>query len=164
MTKLKSLALAVALAATGVGTAQAGTASTTFDVNMEIVSDCSIQADNMVFPQTGLLTNNVDATSQLHIWCTAATPYLIRLGNGEPREMVNGSGAVITYDLYQDVSRSIKWGILGGGTSGPYQLGQALAGTSTGGNESITVYGRVGPQTSVLADNYSQTMNAQIDF
>lgn len=151
---LKHSLLTAALLAVVATSAHAGQAITTFDVSVEVVSDCSIQADDLTFPQVGLLTNNVDASSNLQIYCTAAVPYNIEMAAGAGGfQLVNGAGDDINYALYQDAARSIVWDHV-----------SVMNGTSVGGIENFTVYGRIPPQPSVLADTYTQTMTAAINF
>ena len=154
-TKL-SLALA-ALALTLSGSAFAGTNSTPFTVQADVVKECAVDGGNLVFPNTSLLLANVDATANIQIECTGAVPYSLAIsaGNytsgapvgspsGKAYQMTAGSAKFIGYVLYSDASHTTEFNPLA-----------PIAGTSTGGVQQIPVYGRIYVQASKIAGTYT---------
>lgn len=110
----------------------------------------------------GFVTGNIDQTSTIGMTCTGRTAWQVGLNNG-----LYASGSVrrmrlptlatfVTYELYRDASRSLRWGdTLNTDTA---------QGTGTGTPQTLTVYGRVpAPQTPV-AGSYSDTIVVTITY
>ncbi|MDP1792058.1 MAG: spore coat U domain-containing protein [Methylibium sp.] len=101
----------------------------------------------------------IDASSTLTVRCTNTTPYSVALDAG----LHAGGGAVfgsrsmsncaqtIGYQLYLDSGRATVWG---NGTAGS----SPVAGTGTGSNQSLTIYGRLPSLTGAVPGNYSDTV------
>lgn len=108
----------------------------------------------------GLITANVDRTTAIGLVCTGRTPWQIGLNNGlnasgAVRRMRNAGGQFVSYELYRDSPRSLRWGnTLGSDT---------LAGTGSGTAQSLTVYGRVAPQTPNVG-TYSDTIVVTVTY
>lgn len=153
---LKHALFTAALLALGAGSAQAGSANANFETNVNVIADCSIAVDDLQFPDVGLLNNNVDGSTQMHIQCTGAIPYNITLadtsGSGQ-FILRRAGGGQIQYAFYQDASRSVVWD-----TTSP------LSGTSNGAQETLTVYARIAPQPSQPMGAYNTTNQAVINF
>lgn len=161
--KIKSL-LVAALALAASGSAFAGSNSTTFTVQADVVKECAIDGGNLVFPNSGLLTTNIDATANIQIECTGAVPYTLKnnatyyasvpgspIGRGF---QLNGPNSkAIYFLLYSDASRSTA-----------FAETTLISGTSTGGVEQIPVYGRIFPQASQPAGVYSLVMPLTLTF
>lgn len=130
---------------------------------MQITASCIINsAGNLVFPSTGVIAANVDATSTLSVQCTNTTPYNIGLNAGTGtgatvavRKMTNGA-ATINYSLYSDSGRTTVWG----NTVGT----DTVSSTGTGSAQSFTIYGRVPPQTTPAAATYSDTITVTVTY
>lgn len=162
--KLKALILALAAAAFAT-TANAGTVDTTFQAQMNILPDCSISATDLVFPNSGLLQANVDASSSITVHCNAGMAYNLEIDgglhslNGPLDRRMEGTTAgnnYVSYGLFQDASRSIPWGA---------QLsGSQFTGMGTGDFFTHTVYGRVPPQLTPLANSYLDVLNTRVVF
>lgn len=163
MNTLKStLALAIALAAGVAANAQADT--TTFDVKITITESCTISDTAATDVEFGTHASsaaaNIDAQGTLVVNCTPNTDYDIALDNGQHYDTdrrMEGQGYFVPYALYRDASRDQAWGATIGTDT--------LAGTGTGANQSIPVYGRVAAgATNVPAGNYSDTVTATVTF
>lgn len=108
----------------------------------------------------GFITGNIDQTTNIGLVCTGRTPWQIGLNNGlhasgNVRRMANGSGQFVPYELYRDSGRSLRWGnTLNNDT---------LAGTGSGASQSLTVYGRVAPQTATVG-SYSDTITVLVTY
>lgn len=60
-----------------------GTKTTTFDVTLTIIADCTITANAMNFGSSqGVISTAVNTTSQFSVLCTNTTPYNIGLNAG----------------------------------------------------------------------------------
>jgi spore coat protein U-like protein len=108
----------------------------------------------------GLITSNVDRTTDIGLVCTGRTAWQIGLNNGlyasgAIRRMRNAGGQFVTYELYRDSGRSLRWGnTLGTDTQ---------TGTGTGTAQSQTVFGRVTPQTPNVG-SYSDTITVTVTY
>ena len=152
---VKPIAVAVALAASQGAMAQSKTAN--FDVSIQVLATCSISASNMTFSSiTTGTTSNTDASSALTVNCSQGTPYTISLGNGNNysggRRMTNGT-TNINYYLYSDTGRTTQWNTTA-----------TQAGTGSGTDQALTVYGRIPsgqavPFTGAYADTVIATVN-----
>lgn len=149
---------AAAIAALSIHPAQAATGSTNFDVSIQVNATCAISASNMAFGSiTTGTTSNSDATSTLTVNCSNGTSYTISLGNGNNysggRRMTNGT-TNINYFLYSDSNRSTLW-----------TQTSTQSGTGNGGDQSLTIYGRVPSGQSVpYTGSYNDTVVATITY
>jgi spore coat protein U-like protein len=164
-------AIALALAAACVAlpaSAQVynNSASTTFNVTLVIVADCTIVANPLDFGSSGVIDTNIDAQTTLEVTCTGTTPYNVGLDAGNvpgstiPNRLMGGvtaaNGATVAYQLYQDPARTILWGNT--------QAADTLSGVGTGVPQAIPVYGRVPPQETPPPDTYLSTVTATVYF
>ena len=127
--------------------AHATTTTTTFQVQMTIQANCTINsASSLDFGTQGTLTSNVDQSSTLQVQCTNTTPYNIGLDAGTgsgasvtTRKMTNGA-ATINYSLYTNSGRTTVWGNT--------VSTDTVSATGNGAAQSYSVYGRVPAQTT----------------
>ena len=72
--------------------------------------------------------------------------------------MTDGSGNYVTYELYRDGGRSLRWGTT--------VNADTFAGSGNGNDQNVTVYGRVTPAAlqNVAADSYSDTVNITVTY
>jgi len=136
--------------------------TTAFTVSVTLSSSCSVSATPLNFGTAGVLSANVDATTNLSVACTYTTPYSVSLSAGaapgattSTRAMTQGSSEVF-YSLFQNSARTVNWGANVGVDT--------VAGTGTGSAQSIPVYGRVSPQTTPTLGNYSDTVVVTVNF
>ncbi|MCK9469711.1 MAG: spore coat U domain-containing protein [Porticoccaceae bacterium] len=165
--KLKPTLLATALASAGlvVTTAQGATDTANMPVTITIQTACDVSTiapTTLDFGSHGLLTTAIDATSTITVTCTPTVPYDIGLnaglnggGDTDARAMVNGTEDV-GYQLYQEVGRATVWG----GPSSEF----AVTSIGTGIAQPFTVYGRVPPQATPTAGNYTDTILVTITY
>ena len=114
------------------------------------------------FGSQGVLSANVDQTSALQVQCTDTTPYNVGLDAGTgagatvaTRKMTSG-GNTVSYSLYTDSGRTTVWG----NTVGT----DTVAATGNGADQSYTVYGRVGTQTTPAPGSYSDTVTVTVTY
>lgn len=142
---------------------EAATATTTFQVRLTLANDCAISAADLDFGSHGVLSTNVDQSSTLTVTCTSGAAYAVGLDAGSAagstitnRLLVGPGGATVGYQLYSNTQRSQVWG----NTQGT----DTVSGTGNGTSQTIPVYGRVPPQTTPAAGNYTSTVTATINF
>ena len=153
----------IALAVLGEA-ALAATATTTFEVTATVEDTCSISATNIAFGAYDPDAGHLNGTTTLTVTCTENTTYDIGLDTGSngasatttSRAMDDGLSNYLDYELYQDSGRTTVWG----DTVGTDTVSQ----TSTGGDESHTVYGQIPGSQFVPAGSYSDTINVTITY
>lgn len=133
----------------------------TFTVKATVNNNCAVTASNVDFGTRGVLRTNIDAAGEVQVTCTKDAPYSLGLDNGLTgtaplaRKMKKGTSAV-TYALYKDAARSIAWG----STVGVDVLG----GTGNGSLVRVPIYGRVPPQTTPSAGDYSDSVVVTVNY
>lgn len=151
-------ALAAALLAVA-PLASAAQAAADFEVSIEILNSCTIEASPLTFAtQTGNIAGNIDASSSLTVNCNDGALYSIGLNDGTngTREMSAGGAQTVSYELYTDSGRLTRWDDLGGTNT--------VVGTGDNADQMIPVYGRVAGPQSVAAGSYDDTITATIEF
>ncbi|MDQ7996578.1 MAG: spore coat U domain-containing protein [Luteibacter sp.] len=109
---------------------------------------------------SGLLRVNTDQTSLVRATCTQRAAYQIGLDNGKnasgtTRRMTDGTHFV-TYQLFTDPGRTTRWGnTLNTDTA---------AGTGSGSEQTLTVYGRVPIQPAQPAGSYSDIVTVTVTY
>ena len=142
-----------------------GSKTTTFDVTLKIVADCTISAAPLDFGQSqGVLANAVSVNTTLSVTCTNTTPYNVGLnagtgaGSTTAARVMSGTGAnpsTVAFNLYQTAGAT-NWG----NTQGT----DTRSGTGTGAAQSLTVYGVIPPQATPQPDTYKSTITATVYF
>lgn len=134
-----------------------------FTVTATVVNDCLINANNLNFGTTGLLSSGINATTSISVTCTNNDAFRIALNGGgssnvSARAMSRqGGGGTVSYQLYLDAAQGTPWGDGTAGTS-------MYTATGTGNAQTATVYGRVPAQTTPAPGNYSDTITATVAF
>ncbi|QAU22574.1 spore coat U domain-containing protein [Dyella sp. M7H15-1] len=134
-----------------------------FTASATVVNDCLINANNLSFGTTGLLSSAINATTSISVTCTNNDAYRIALngggsGNVSARTLsLQGGGGTVSYQLYLDSAHGTPWGDGTAGTS-------MYTDTGTGAPQSATVYGLIPAQTTPPPGNYSDTITATIAF
>lgn len=159
---------ALALLTLATQAAVAASANGSFQVQATVVSACTVSGSLLNFGGSiDPLVSSVpiDASSTLTVRCTNTTPYSVALDAGlhagggavfGGRSMSNGA-QTIGYQLYLDSGRATVWG---NGTAGS----SPVAGTGTGSNQSLTIYGRLPSLTGAVPGNYSDTVTITISY
>lgn len=152
------VATATILGFWGLGSAAfAAQDSDTFQVTATVQSVCTITANDLAFGAYDPSAGDSDASTTLDVTCTNGTDYDIGLsGTVGSRAMAGPGGATLNYALFRDASRTLPWGLLGGG--------QDLMGTGNGAAQNVTVYGRVPGGQFSTSGAYSDSVTATIEF
>lgn len=162
---LPRLALAV-FAVVSIPSLAASSATGTLNVQASVVDSCSVTGATLNFgnydPRSGAAQ---DAQTNITVRCTNSTPYAVQmdagLGQGAlatDRIMTSGPSGALHYTLYTDASRTAPWG-------DGVDNGDAVDGTGSGIDQSITVYGRIlAGQQQALVGNYSDTVTITVAY
>jgi spore coat protein U-like protein len=142
-----------------------GSKTTTFDVTLKIIADCTIAANPLDFGQSqGVLATNVTVNTSLSVTCTNTTPYNVGLNAGtgtgsttSARLMSGTAGntSTVAFNLYQ-ANGSTNWG----NTQGT----DTKSGVGSGVAQTLTVYGVVPAQATPQPDTYKSTITATVYF
>jgi spore coat protein U-like protein len=138
----------------------------TFTVSVTVLASCAITAGALNFGTQTVLTANIDATAALSVTCTNTTPYTVALGPGNgtgattTNRSMTGAGGSVHYGLYQDSARSVNWGA----NPPPAANADTVSGVGTGSAQTLTVYGRVPPQTTPKQGGYSDTVVVTLTY
>lgn len=167
-TRIAAAATVLAMLAPMVGGAAVysnGSKTTTFDVTLKIIADCTIAANTLDFGQSqGVLATAVNVNSTLNVTCTNTTPYNIGLnagtgtGSSVAARQMSGTGAntsTVAFNLNLTA---------GGGNWGNTQGTDTLSGTGTGAQQNLTVYGVIPSQSTPQPDTYKSTITATVYF
>lgn len=138
------------------------TRSTSFNATATVPTTCTLSTNNLDFGNAGLLNSNRDASTTLSVTCTNATSYNVGLDGGvsgasDPtqRKMTHGAEQ-ITYGLYRDAARTLPFGnVIGSNTA---------TGTGSGLAQTLTVYGRIQPQSTPSPGVYSDTIIVTLTY
>jgi spore coat protein U-like protein len=104
----------------------------------------------------------LSATATLAVTCTSTTPYYVNLDNGMQskccwsNQMIGPGGKLLNYQLFQDAARTNPW------WNTVNVDGQA--GTGTGANQSLTVYGLTFGGQMVTPGAYADTVVVKITY
>jgi len=146
----------------GSGTAAiAATDTDTFQVTLTITDECTVSATTLAFGSSGLLIANIDQTSTITVRCTNDTLYNVGLDAGvtggtvATRQMV-AAAQTINYALYSNPGRTTNWG--------ETIATDTVAGTGSGIDQVLTVYGRVPPQATPAAGAYADTITVTLTY
>jgi spore coat protein U-like protein len=163
MRNFKLAVLATLSAFTAAAPAVAATATANMNVKITIQNECKIATPaDLDFGTRGVLDANFDATTALSVTCTTGQAYNVGISAGggsgattTTRKMTGGASTV-NYTLWRDAAHTLNWGNAVGTDT--------QAGTGNGAAQSITVYGRVPPQTTPAAGNYADTVTVTVTY
>ncbi len=144
------------------GGAHAATVQNQFQARITIQNECVINSvTDLDFGTSGLLNAAVDATASISLRCTENAAYDIGLDGGatgdtSARQMSDGNGNTVDYQMYQDSGRTVAWGnVVGTDTK---------SGTGTGTDETHIIYGRVPAQATPPAGTYTDTVTVTVTY
>jgi spore coat protein U-like protein len=163
----RSFAAVVAIASviTVGGRTFAATATADIAVSASVTNNCTISTQALAFgsydPVVANATANLDGTGRVTVACTKGALATIGLGTGgnaagSSRRLADGSGNYLTYELYQDSSRSSVW------NTGAGLLSMTPAPTRAA--RDFSVYGRIPGAQDVPAGSYADTVVATVNF
>jgi spore coat protein U-like protein len=157
--------VAIAVAALGSTKATAATATASLSVTATVSNNCTISTVAVAFgnydPVGANASTNLDGTGTVVVACTKGATATVALGNGNNasgsvRRMSDGASNFLSYELYNEATRTTVW------NSGAGLLATGAAPSKAARN--FTVYGRVASDQDVPAGNYSDTVVATVNF
>lgn len=159
--KFKHSLLAVAMAASfGFATlATAATDSNNFDAVITLTNSCDVSTasiSDLDFGSKTIADTNIDTSTDITVKCTTNATYDVGLSGTIGSRTMSKGAFTIPYEMYSDTSRTTAWGASSGTT---------VAGTGTGLDQTLTVYGRVASiPASAEAGNYSDTVTVTVTY
>ncbi|HEU4685807.1 MAG TPA: spore coat U domain-containing protein [Nitrospira sp.] len=150
--------------------AMAGSAASTFRVTATLDPTCTIQTTPATFGRYNpLMTHSkqpLDVNSTVTITCSKGMATTIALDRGRYGEKAQGTTRAmkhasadeyLSYELYQDVYRTILWG-----TAGQNLFVPPIAPDTN--PRTFLIFGRIFPAQDVLAGDYADTVVAIVNF
>lgn len=149
--KFNKLAVALAAALGTMGTAQAATATTTFNVTANVTASCSVTATDLAFGAYDPVLLK-DSSSNIAVTCTNTTPYAVDVGaTPAARTMAGPGGATLNYGMFNDSARTAPFGVTGA--------------VGTGLVQNYPVYGRIpAGQFGATPGAYSAVVNVTVTY
>lgn len=130
-----------------------------------IAAACSLSTTTLNFGSAGTsIASNIDSTATITAQCTSTTPYSIGMNDGtnasgsQNRMRLGATSNYVNYELYTDNARTKAWATTTSTSSCTGGTSTCILGTGTGSNQSVTIYGRVPPQTAPAAGTFSDTV------
>ena len=166
----KFLSATLALGVLAAGAANAGTATSSFQVTATVLSTCSATATAVAFPNYTPGGGAVTANGTISVKCTNTSPYTVALNAGSStgdaftqRLMTLAAGtATLQYNLYTTAGFAT---VFGDGTGTTAKASGTGAGLATAVN--TTVYGQLLDSTANQAaapGSYSDTITVTIAY
>jgi spore coat protein U-like protein len=139
-----------------------------FLVSATVQKNCSVTANNLSLGSVAAGAAIASGSSTLSVTCAYNTPYYIGLA---PQNVSSTTGAgtmkgtgsnanTVTYQLYSNSGMSTIWG----NTATTTTVGNGMSGTGTGVATSFTVYAKSTSSTDVQPDNYSDTVQVNVNY
>jgi spore coat protein U-like protein len=141
--------------------AGAATATTTFQVTANVSVACTIIATDLTFPD--YVAAAVTGQSTITVRCTNTAQWNVGLNAGTgpsatvtTRKMTGPAPFHLNYSLSTDPTHTTNWG---------HTVGtDTVSGSGTGGDQVVTVYGRIPASQAVGPGGYADTITATITF
>lgn len=163
---LKYLAALSALAACAA--THAAETRTTMSVSMTVPISCTVSATAMSFGTNNPATTSAQSQSSISVNCPSGAAYNVALdvgthGNNRLRNIQNTADPTqtIPYILYRDAARTQRWGDSDFAFTAD---GSSVAGTGSGANQTLTVYGLTGVVTGRTAGTYTDSVTVTVLF
>lgn len=153
MKKLTKLLAATAVGMAALGSAQAQTATTTFQVTANVLEACSVSATNLAFGDySASLGAPVDSTSTITVTCSNGLAYDVGVGaSANARTMARTlGGGTLNYGMFNEAARSTAFVV--------------ATATGNGVGQSYTVFGRIPGGQFVPTGNYADTVNVTVTY
>lgn len=154
----------------GASVAQANTANDTFQVSVTIQAACSVTAgaaSNIDLGTVASTANNLGASNTITVKCSNTVPYYVGLAPSNGATTGAGTMApagsspdTVPYQLRSTAGAS---GTVWGNTATSTSVGNGVAGTGNGQNQTLTVYATA-PSANYAPDTYSDTVTVTVNY
>lgn len=134
-----------------------------FTVSATVPTSCSVSVTTLDFGSMSSIPSNVDVAATISPTCTNTTPYSLGIDNGlnasgaQRRMRLGATSDYLNYNLYTNSGRTSGWLTTTSTTSCTSGASTCVLGTGTGSAQSVSVYGRLPPQTPTAAGTYTDT-------
>ena len=172
--RIALLALAVTGSMFAAASANAATATGNLNVTANVASSCIVSAPgSLAFgaydPVDLNNTTPKNGQGTINVRCTRGTTTTIALEQGQNpatgstctnpiRQMNDGAGERLRYNLFSDSNRTVTWGCTTGTNTTSYQS------TNSANAASLDVWGRIPAGQDVAPGNYSDTVQITLTF
>ena len=143
--------------------ANATTTTSTFGSTVTITASCQVLSPNTLnFGSNGVLVSNVDTTATFTVQCTNTTTYNVGLNAGTTTggttttRLLNNGGTTNAYKMYSDSGHTTNWGNT--------VSTDTVAGTGNGAQQTLTIYGRIAPQSTPAPATYTDTVTVTVTY
>jgi spore coat protein U-like protein len=136
-----------------VGSAQAQSATGSFQVTATVAAACSVSATNLAFgAYSASLATPLDSTSTITVTCSNGLPYAVGVGaTPSARTMTRAlGGGTLNYGMFNEAARSTAFAVTGA--------------TGSGGGQAYTVYGRVPASQFVPTGDYTDNVTVTVTY
>ena len=152
--------------------AHAASASSSFPVSAAVAAVCSISTANLNFGNYDPIGANaatpLDIDGSVTVTCTKGSQVWIDLNPGThaasavgtTRAMQSGASDFLSYELFSNAGRTTVWGV--GNPPGGSGFAPALAANKN--PRSFTIFGRVPAAQDSAVGNYTDTVQATVNF
>jgi spore coat protein U-like protein len=139
-----------------------------FNVTALVSTKCTVSANNLSLGSVAAGATPPSGNTTLSVTCSSTTPYNVgvaplNVSSTTGAGTMKGTGTntnTVTYQLYSNSGLSTVWGNTATATS----TGNGVAGTGTGSAQTLTVYAKVTSSTDVQPDNYSDTVQVNVNY
>ncbi|WOE33221.1 MULTISPECIES: spore coat U domain-containing protein [unclassified Acinetobacter] len=153
MKKVLTTALFAATGLLAIGQVNAAATSTQFQVKIEVLSTCSVNATDIDFGSVNSGVAATDKNGTLNVTCTNQTPYTVGLSSSGAMKHSTDQTATIAYQLFQS-----------NGTTEWNNESNKYSGVGSGNAQQIPVLAKVSGSTNVRAGNYADTVTATVTY
>lgn len=138
-------------------------ATNTFTIDATVTPSCTVSVSNMDFGVIdAILAAPVEQIATISVSCTHGSAYTVGLDHGSNavdagptgRRMAN-EGDLLAYGLYHDNARLVDWGLA---------AGTVAAGTGTGANQALTVYGKIFLDQKAVVGTYFDSVVVIVSY
>jgi spore coat protein U-like protein len=165
MKKMLTVLSVMAIILVFAGIASAGSTTATLQVTATVIGSCTVSTSGVNFGNmNGLSTTYANGTITVN--CLTGNPYNVALDKGQnytSSRQIRDSGT--PYETYYILAQDPGWATLWGDNCGAntYPAGSCYAGTGTGSDQSLTVYGAASgftgiPVGTVMTDTVNVTV------
>lgn len=138
-----------------------------FTVTATVTKQCVVAAaSNINLGTVASTQSNIAGTNNITVSCSSGTPYFV--GMMPANASADGAGLLtgkanpantVPYQLYANAARTQVWG----NTATSATAGNGVAGTGTGGAQSLPVWAVV-PSANQVPDSYADTVTINVNF
>ncbi|OTG80323.1 spore coat U domain-containing protein [Acinetobacter sp. ANC 4648] len=153
---MKNFITAALLASSGLFVVSHANAAATanFQVKVEVLSTCAINATDINFGSVNSGVAATDKTGTLNVTCTSQTPYSVGLSGSGKMTHATDSTSSVAYQLFKASTDTAQWN----------NDNNKYSATGSGSVQAIPVVAKISGSTNVRAGNYADTVTATVTY